>query len=258
MKICKTETFAGFQDTLTKQAQKYWLQWVQEAFPDLDTCAYFVPSVFFKRVSTTNELIAGQNVSVIVEPFGQAGTQVSGSPPCTGKVVQDCQVREDASVERVLFCLQEMARKTKEVFVGLSNFQFCDYLGEPHYAAAAAHLPTWPKRGDFDVLLIHRSYGLVVCEVKAVGDNFKQLDLSQEEKDSIIRVKLTKAVSQLDRAEDMLSHVVSDIAPGLRIAKTIAVPNLTRLQVENALSGDDLIEVGLCNKLSLSGKKCQK
>ncbi|XP_025111721.1 uncharacterized protein LOC112574707 [Pomacea canaliculata] len=72
---------------------------------------------------------------------------------------------------------------------------------------------------------------------------------AQEDIYSNIRKKLRDAVSQLDKAEAMLSHLVSDIAPGLRITKTIAFPNLTARQLQQAISHDSQLTETLCRCL---------
>ncbi|XP_025111742.1 uncharacterized protein LOC112574730 [Pomacea canaliculata] len=252
----------------TARRQLFWLQWVEAAFPDLDSRAYFLPPVYFNRVPMTRQSAAAQDVLVVRSAPGQAGqsSQPVATPSTAGQTclpqppcVLDSDVRDDAAMQRLLFCLQNMTEQKGEVLVGLSQLQFGQYLGEPCYAAAAAHLPrpsnlppslprNW-KQGDFDVLLIHRHYGLVVCEVKAFGDNIQALSMSQQDIDNKIRKKLRDAVSQLDKAEAMLSHLVSDIAPGLRITKTIAFPNLTARQVQQAISGDTRLTQDLCRCL---------
>ncbi|XP_025111914.1 uncharacterized protein LOC112574812 [Pomacea canaliculata] len=265
------EAAAGLIDQQTSaqvQTQLFWLQWVEAAFPDLHSRAYFLPPVYFNRVPMSRQSIAGEDVLVVHSAPGQAG-QSSGpatTSSTTGKSclpqpprVQDSDTRDDAAMQRLLFCLQKMTEQKGEVLVEMSNLKFGQYLGEPCYAAAAAQLPlpanlpsarprNW-KHGDFDVLLIHRHYGLVICEVKAFGDNIQALNMSQQDINNNIRQKLRDAVSQLDKAEAMLSHLVSDIAPGLRITKTIAFPNLTASQVQQAISGDTQLTQNLCQCL---------
>ncbi|XP_025111876.1 uncharacterized protein LOC112574796 [Pomacea canaliculata] len=176
--------------------------------------------------------------------------------------VLDSDVRDDEAKQRVLVCLQEFSERNKEVLFGMSKLAFGDYLGEPVYAAAAAQLPpranlpsalprNW-KQGDFDVLLIHRHYGFVVCKVRAFGDITQALNMSQQDIENNIREKLRDAVSQLDKAEAMLSHLVSDIASGLRITKTIAFPNLTASQVQQAICEDIPLTEDLCRCLGTS------
>ncbi|XP_025099173.1 uncharacterized protein LOC112566958 [Pomacea canaliculata] len=192
------------------------------------------------------------------QPPKSASTVTQASIPEPLKVF-DSDIRDDAAMKRVLFFLHRISEEKKEVLFGISQLQFEHYLGEPCYAAAAAHLPlasslppprprNW-KRGDFDVLLIHRHYGLIVCEVKSFGSITKELNMSQQDRDNNIRKKVSLAASQLEKAEAMLSHLVSDIAPGLRITKTIAVPNLTAHRVQQAISGDQQLTQDLCGCL---------
>ncbi|XP_025111918.1 uncharacterized protein LOC112574816 [Pomacea canaliculata] len=253
------------------EAQTFWLQWVEAAFPDLESRAYFLPPVYFNRVPMTRQSVGGQDVLVLWSAPGQAGqsnqqamasSAAAQAPSPQLPRVQDSDVRDDAAMQRVHMCLQKMAEQNKEVLVGLNQLKFEECLGEPCYSAVAGHLPVadslpssfpenW-KRGDFDVLLLHRHHGLVVCEVKTFGDNIHKLNMSQQNIDSNIRQKLKQAVSQLDKAEAMLSHLVSDIAPGLRITKIIALPNLTTHQLQQAISGDTQMTQDLCQCLGTS------
>ncbi|XP_025111733.1 uncharacterized protein LOC112574721 [Pomacea canaliculata] len=279
----------GAQATLS-DVEIFWLQWVEAAFPDLNSRAYFLPPVYFNRVPMTRQIVAGKDVQVLLPEKGGMDRfgQICGSsnqqelnyaglnsnhqvtrPPVTSQAstspnasVQDSDIRYDAAMRQVLFCLQNLSEKTGEVFVGITRFHFGQYLTEPGFAVVAAqlprasnlppHLPKNWKQGEFDVLLIHRYYGFVVCNVMSFGDITNQLCMSQDDIDETIRRKLTDAMSQLDKAEAMLSHLVSDIAPGLRITKTIALPNLTARQLQQAISHDSQLTEDLCRCLGTS------
>nr|KAG5706697.1 hypothetical protein BaRGS_005767 [Batillaria attramentaria] len=65
-------------------------------------------------------------------------------------------------------------------------------------------------KGDFDLLIIHKHYGLIVAEIKTVGDNFHSLGLTEQNQDNLVAVKVQQMVKQLDKAGDVLSHLVSD------------------------------------------------
>lgn len=153
--------------------------------------------------------------------------------------------------------MKGMLDKQKEVAFGLSQFQFQQYLAHsdittqlPVPANLPPPLPKRWRRGDFDVLLIHRHYGFFVCEVKAFGANAEELNMSDDVKHENIRKKLKQAVEQLDKAEAMLSHLVSDITSGVLVSKTIAFPNVTALQLQQAVDGDlQLTEVKKTNFL---------
>lgn len=131
--------------------EEYWLRWVEKAFPELDSHTYFLPPVYFNRVPTTTESVAGQDVNVLRRAPGQAGQQcqqsstpTSPGPPGqaagTQTSIQDCYVRDDAAMQRVFLCLQKLSEDTP-VFFALSNLPFSRNLGEPCYAKAAHQYP---------------------------------------------------------------------------------------------------------------------
>ncbi|XP_025079076.1 uncharacterized protein LOC112555092 [Pomacea canaliculata] len=125
--------------------------------------------------------------------------------------------------------------------VVVSQLQFGDYLNKPCYAPAAAQLPrpltlaTKLRRGDFDILIIHSQYGLMVGEIKSVGANMADLNLTPEKQEAVLRKKLGQAVSQLDKAETVLRHVVSDLVTALTIRKTVMLPHITSGQLLQVL-----------------------
>ena len=116
-----------------------------------------------------------------------------------------------------------------------------DYLNEPSYSAAASMLPT-PRdlklvnkdRGDFDVLVIHRKYGILVGEIKAIGD--KLSGLSQTQQDQQLKKKVEQSITQLQKADDVLKHLVSDLQTAPRIQKTLMLPNITKAQLQRVLA----------------------
>ncbi|XP_025078819.1 uncharacterized protein LOC112554950 [Pomacea canaliculata] len=73
--------------TLSEQAQTFWLQWVEAAFPDLDSDAYFLPPVYFNRVPMTRESIAGESIVVLQPAPGKAGqsSKQAMTPPAAGQ-----------------------------------------------------------------------------------------------------------------------------------------------------------------------------
>lgn len=231
------------QKPIAENAQEFWLRWVQDAFPNLDSSSYFVPPVHLNHVPMTSKAIGCRNVQVLGAQSGQTSNS------------QASDARHDAARQQVLFCLQKMANQNGEILFGISQLKFGQYLREPCYAAAAAHLPlsanlppklppNW-KQGDFDILLIHQLYGFVVCKVKSWGGNVKELSMSQQDLDKNMKKKLKEAASYLNKAKAMLSHLVSDIAPDLRITKAIVVPNITSRQIQTAVDGDpNLRQVG--------------
>lgn len=178
------------------------------------------------------------------------------SKGCSTPSVQKSDMTDDEALRNVLYTLEKLSKRQQEVFMCLSRFPFGSYLGEPLFAPAVAHLPlpcnlstkypwSW-RQGDFDVLLIHRHYGFVICEVKSVELNAETSNRQQ------VTTKLKAAVDQLNKAEAMLSHLMSDVAPEVRITKTIACPNLTSSDIQSIISEDHLLrEVSISAFLDL-------
>ncbi|XP_025114049.1 uncharacterized protein LOC112576041 [Pomacea canaliculata] len=238
------------------------MRWVEAAFPDLDSRAYFLPPVYVNRVPMTRQAAAGQEVLVLQQASGRdkpsptksAASRRSARLP----IVQDSDLRDDEAMQRIFMCLQTMSEQNREVMVGISQLQFGQSKGYrtlSWHSAAAALLPEPAdlspdqiqnmKEGDFDFLLIHRHYGFVIFEVKSTG-RFK---ISQENLNELIRRKISDAIKQLNNAKANLLHLVKDIAPHVRITKMIAVPNLKGHQVQQALSGDHQLATDLCRCL---------
>ncbi|XP_025113144.1 uncharacterized protein LOC112575471 [Pomacea canaliculata] len=255
------------KETMLEQAQKFWLQWVEASFPALESRAYFLPPVYFNRVPMTRQSLVGQDILILQSEPGQSDqhnqpaiihSTVSQTLTLQPSPFQNSDVRDDEAFERVFLCLQRMSEQNSEVLVVLSQFRFGQYLSEPWYAAMTAELPmaknlpnslSRDRQGEFDMLVIHRLYGFVVCEVKSLGKSSEYSKMTDLELKDTIRKKLRDAVSQLDKAEAMLSHLVSDIAPGLRVTKTIAVPNLEASTVQEVVSGDSKLFEDMCQCL---------
>lgn len=234
-----------FQKKYLKEAQDGWLDWVMEAFPDLERRCYFFPPVFIRRVPIIMITVAGQRVVMLVKQGAQTIDKIS-TPS-----VQTSDMVDDDALQHVILNLMTLSKELskKETFMCLSQFPFGSYLGEPNYAPAVSHLPSptnlpselpwnW-RQGDFDVLLIHRQYGFIVFEVKAVTGNS---ETSVEQGIEQTTKKLKEAVKQLNKAEAMLTHLTSDIARNVRITKIIACPNLTSQELNDFISNDEQLK----------------
>ncbi|KAK7478075.1 hypothetical protein BaRGS_00030681, partial [Batillaria attramentaria] len=49
---------------------------------------------------------------------------------------------------------------------------------------------------------------------------------------------VTKAVKQLDKCEQVVNHVMSDVARGVSVRKTLILPYISRTQLQHVLDGD--------------------
>ena len=99
-------------------------------------------------------------------------------------------------------------------------------------------------QGDFDILIIHRTYGLVTMEVKAVG----AVGAVGVPKDQVVVKKVTQAVKQLEKAKDVLHHLVHDLTPTpIRVTRCLMVPYLTSQQLSQALTTAPVVaQVSAC------------
>lgn len=215
------------QGTTSTQVQKFWLEWMKDMFPDLDSRSYFVPPVC--RMPVTGHSTAGQNVVL------------SKTSPTTA-VNNVCE--GDAAKQRVLFSLNALAQRQKEVLVGLSNLHLDPSVERGFYPPKAVEPSSFKSKEKkhlvVDILLVPRNHGLFVCVVKAVVTSTHEKKFIEED----IRLKLKKAIKQLEQSEAMLSHLVSDITGGLCISKAIAVPDVTSGQLQRLIFADSqLVQV---------------
>lgn len=124
----------------------------------------------------------------------------------------------------------------------ISRLQFGKYLNKPVYAAAvaAARIPRpidleqQYRRGDFDILIIHRHLGFFIGEIKSVGANFEQLNLSEHEQDAILLQKIDQSIHSLNRADAILRHIVSDLSD-INVSKILILPNIKRSQLRRVI-----------------------
>lgn len=247
-----------FQVNILEETHRCWVSWVEQAFPDFENKTYFIPPVYIRRVPTIKKIVSGVSVVVLSE------TDTPG--------LQRSDINDDDALQRVLYSLRKFSKVHNEVFVCLSQFPFGSYLGEPSFTPAVAHLPlpsnlpqeqSWSwRRGDFDVLIIHKNYGFVIIEVKAVkykkqslederdphtnsslqGGGDENTDTPLEDTREKVIQKLKAAAAQLNKGEAMLSHLVKDIAPKVSITKIIACPNLETHEIQSVLSHSNSLE----------------
>ena len=220
-----------------------WRQRVRDWYPDYLRRPYFQPAAFMNRTQHRTEQFAGETVYVPEPPVSTQPRLPRGAARPALQPVLESDVRDDSAHVKVLRCLQEMPSFQTEIMFITSQLDFGDYLNQPAYAAAARALPRpialrpqRKDRGDFDLLILHRLYGILVGEVKAIGDTLSTLSQQQQEVQITKRVK--KAIGQLQKDVDVLRHLVSDQVPGPRIQTTLMVPNLSSAQLQSVLAAN--------------------
>nr|KAG5692904.1 hypothetical protein BaRGS_031408 [Batillaria attramentaria] len=119
----------------------------------------------------------------------------------------------------------------------MSSLDFTHYLNKLDATHAAqfplpGDLPSTQREGDFDVIVIHREYGVLLGEIKSVGIH------GNNPTDKAVADRVTKAVKQLDKCEQVVNHVMSDVARGVSVRKTLILPYISRTQLQHVLDGD--------------------
>jgi hypothetical protein len=215
-----------------------WRQRVQAWYPAYLQRPYFQPAVFFNRTQHHMVQFGGQNILVTQPPVSTLPPQPPGAARPAVPVLLDSDARDDSTHVRVLRCLQDLPGFETEVMFIISQMDFGQYLNQPTFAAAAATLPTPIQlsrhlhRGDFDLLLLHHVYGIIVSEIKAIGDQPSHLT----QQSLLDRVR--KAVRQLKKDVTVLNHVTSDMPTPPRVLATLMLPNISTAQLQSALATD--------------------
>ena len=196
-----------------------------------------MPPVHFNRFNYDRTQVVGEAVTQRPIPSHTTKGQKA--------VVRENEVREDRSQERLLHCFKKFAAQRNQVMFVLSQLSFTGYLGEPSYAAAAVKKLPRPidlkakdfDRGDFDILFIHRDFGLVAAEVKCIGDLFAGDASSQPSEDKALAKRIEQAVKQMDKSDEVLKHLTSDLDRKPSVTKTLMLPNIPRCQLRRVLLG---------------------
>ncbi|XP_025112301.1 uncharacterized protein LOC112575026 isoform X2 [Pomacea canaliculata] len=206
-------------DVTTERLQESLSASIQTMYPDILTACYFVPSLYINRNTYENDKVAGEKVVVI-------------------KPTPDDTLRHDHAIQHVLNCLRHLADRDQQAMFVLSQFTCDDYLAsvDEQFSHHKLPMPSDLTRRDtdyenFDVLIVHRHYGVVVVVVKA---SVCTADMGVEIRDNERVVQdLHEAVKQLDGAERMLKHLMADVRPDIAIRKTLMLPNLSQKLFED-------------------------
>ena len=158
-------------------------------------------------------------------------------------------LRADEAHERVLGALQEILAHMS-CFVR-SGFIFEEYLNKPIHREPGrprekSKMP-FPKpgdlapqyrRGELDVMVVHKSHGIIIIDVKAVGDTFAELEKNESEELAVVRKVLEKALALTRKEREVILHVVSDIPSTIPVSAMLVLPNLSRETLKKALDSD--------------------
>ncbi|KAL8585595.1 hypothetical protein ACOMHN_067040 [Nucella lapillus] len=248
-----------------------WTPFIQQYYPHLLSQTYCLPPILFYPTPQTVETIAGQTVLVRDNPSSSSTGQQQPAPPpaqVAGRLfvenppdsqdvrTQDSDLQGDTAHDR---CLQALSGMQNEVMFIISSLRFQHYLhnpANPLHAAAIAKLPSIddiPQKlrdGECDLIIIHRTYGLLIGEIKSVGGNDFVRNQTPNRQTQIITDKIKTAVSQLKNQHIVLSHLVKDL-PSISISMTLLLPNVSSSQLQSALSASpSLLQENLAQLLT--------
>lgn len=218
--------------TAAQHNMKLWRNAIEVWYGEYKTKAYFVPPVNLTRIPFDRAEIPGLS-----------SLSISKTKPRTGPDSSDTKIKEDLSVQLVNKCLRVLARVQKETMFVISRLQFSSYLKRLDAATSEQILrpkdvdPKF-KSGDFDLLLIHRHYGLLTGEIKSVYAKPQHATNSMKNPDSTIASRIRDAVKEVDNSEIVLHKITEDLEPNLLIRKTLVLPYIGREDLHRVLKAD--------------------
>lgn len=246
-----------------------WRNIITSLYPDALRSTYTVPPEHFNKVPYHWDTAPGTHQPVLVQshhpPSSTATLQLRHQgprvrqqsnlpadswslfppgprPQATLARVIASDYTDDLAQRHVLANLQALGDAGPEPMFILSQVNFGNYLNKPAYAAAAAQLPQprtlklKDRRGDFDILLIHRRYGVLVGELKSVGSEQPGLSKTQAEAEADVAKRVERAIEQLNKSERVVKHLISDVASGLTVRKTLFLPYASSIQLQRAVA----------------------
>ena len=238
------------------QARASMASLVRLYYPQYASDTHCVPPLHFSRVAYGVGSVPGAGRVLTVgaahahgqthAPFNLHRGDWAPEAEVTLARVQDSDVQDDQAVQLVLHNLDTLGRRRGEAMFLVSGLDYGpSRWGLPAWAPATQHLgPNLPtEQGDFDVLLIHKEYGLTVLEVKAVGSYHRSQGVPVPP--AVLARKVDQALTQLEKNARVAQRLLQDVAPGLAVKKVLALPNVDSAQLLAVLTGDPgLAQVG--------------
>ena len=165
------------------------------------------------------------------------------STPAPVAVVQDNDVRNDACLQLLRKCLSVLGENHSEVMMVVCELEFRKFLDGETDPIHRAHCALFPRpsdmrarsdrSGDFDLLIVHRHYGLVTVEAKAVGADPSKVPSMDK---ALVKI-VGRAVKQLNKEHVVVCHLVHDLTPNpLRVTRCLMLPYVTCQQLTQALA----------------------
>ncbi|KAK7479369.1 hypothetical protein BaRGS_00029361, partial [Batillaria attramentaria] len=153
----------------------------------------------------------------------------------------------DFAQQHVMYCLQKLGQMQLETMFVISGLDYCQTLTNPFSSKAAGLIV--PRSVDrkldphvqpeiFDVLVIHRFYGILVGEIETVGVAYDDQKGTEGPTDAEVAQRVKEAMQRLDKSE----NTVNSLAAGLNVRKTLILPYVTTAQFQRVLATDPQLE----------------
>ncbi|XP_025112599.1 uncharacterized protein LOC112575165 isoform X2 [Pomacea canaliculata] len=211
-------------EKVTEEFQAFLLHNINDMYPNLLNECYFVPPVYFNKTRYSQKSVANE-VYYVPNPPDQK------------------DLRHDRAMQHVIHYLRHMAEQYQEQMFVLTQFSYDDYLRCPSPEYTGHHLPVPggleggthdQDIGCFDVLIIHRYYGVVVGVVKTVRDKDDGREDWEQRKDELLISEMSEGLRQLQRAESMIQHLMSDMSLIPVVRRALMFPNITKSTLRRA------------------------
>ncbi|XP_025112361.1 uncharacterized protein LOC112575050 isoform X1 [Pomacea canaliculata] len=205
-----------------KVNEEFLVKSVREMFPNmLDDACYFVPPIYFNKVRYKTQTVADQ-VVYIPEP----------SDPTDAE--------HDKAMRQFLNCFYYIPKTKKEQMFVLTQFNYEDYLNNPGDDFSEHCLPVPEQKEDknigcFDILIIHRYYGLMVGVLKTVSEYDSKTNGDELQIDRLIANDVSAAIPQLNKASGILHHLMKDLNGTPPVRRFLILPNITLSTLKRAL-----------------------
>ncbi|XP_025113293.1 uncharacterized protein LOC112575564 isoform X2 [Pomacea canaliculata] len=222
---------------MTEEFMQCLIDNVKETYPNLMDSCHFVPPLYFNKTRYKTHSMFGEVVYIPVIPDIKNAQEMS-------------VVRHDMAMQHVLRCLHLMADQGQDKMFVLTQFNYSDYLNNPgtDYQQHRLPVPSGVRHKDDDVacvdfVIVHREHGVLVGVVKAVSDKMEDSDDGQQDEGGCIVTAVTEAVQQLQKANRVIRHVMSDQRHCPTVRHTLILPNLSRASLSRAVEKHtDLLE----------------
>ena len=191
------------------------LQEIMQAwYPHLFQQTYFLPPIYFNRTQHKEVQVHEKQV-LVMQPLSQ-----------------ESDARCDSGNRLVLKSLERLSESEEAAMFVVSERKFGNSLNKKFHNDP--DFGSQDKNGDFDILIIHKQFGILIGEIKVVGDLFSGQPLKGNNLQSLIKM-VKKGTKQLNKSRGMATNIMKNCPARPRIRTTLMLPNIGRELLREAL-----------------------